>query len=223
VHLCACTWAQRERVSKRARERQREREGEREIFSHLACAWASLSPVVFSGPTLPARPDRLIPPLPASSAAATVDPSSQTRIVIMKGEQLGCLAVWPLTYTPRLRTGFFGECSSEILSHPSCKTHCRMNEISRKSPEFASSCEERSGGGNKSDTAQVSWVMVAETQGQCRYQAFCSSICHTSTLSLCQCGSFVMFFAPNAKIMTEVSEKCFTLRKIRVRSRVVRC
>jgi len=29
------------------------------------------------------------------------------------------------------------------------------------------------------------------------------------------CGSFEMFCAPNAKIMTEISEKSFTLRKIR--------
>jgi len=36
-----------------------------------------------------------------------------------------------------------------------------------------------------------------------------------SWAGLCQCGSFVMFCAPNAKIMTEVSEKSFPLRKIR--------
>jgi len=40
--------------------------------------------------------------------------------------------------TSRLRIGFFGEYSkSEILSHPTCKTRRRMNEISRKFPEFA--------------------------------------------------------------------------------------
>jgi len=52
-----------------------------------------------------------------------------------------------------------------------------MNEISRKSPEFASSVKkglER----EQSDMAQVRWVMVAETQGQYRCQAVCSSICH---------------------------------------------
>jgi len=82
---CTCTHAheRRERESAREKERDKEREKERERdFSHLACAWASLSPVVSSRPTLPARPDRLIPPLPASSAAATVDPSSQTRRVV---------------------------------------------------------------------------------------------------------------------------------------------
>ena len=51
-----------------------------------------------------------------------------------------------------------------------------MEEI----PRICKQCEERSGRrGNKSDTAQVRWVMVAETQGQYRYQAVCNSICHT--------------------------------------------
>jgi len=31
-----------------------------------------------------------------------------------------------------------------------------------------------------------------------------------SWAGLCQCGSFVMFCAPNAKILTEVSEKSYT-------------
>jgi len=31
-----------------------------------------------------------------------------------------------------------------------------------------------------------------------------------SWAGLCECGSFVMFCAPNAKILTEVSEKSFT-------------
>jgi len=31
-----------------------------------------------------------------------------------------------------------------------------------------------------------------------------------SWAGLCPCGSFVMFCAPNAKILTEVSEKSFT-------------
>ena len=54
-----------------------------------------------------------------------------------------------------------------------------MNEISRKFPEFARSVKKGLGEGSKSDTAQVRWVMVAETQGQYIYQAVCSSICHT--------------------------------------------
>jgi len=53
--------------------------------------------------------------------------------------------------------------------------------------------------------------MVPETQGQYRCQAVCS-ICHTMYTVrmtgkevglLCQCGSFVMFCAPNAKILTK--------------------
>ena len=69
---------------------------------------------------------------------------------------------------------------SEILSHPTRKTHCMMNEISRKIPGICKKCEERSGRrGSKSDTAQVRWEMVAETQGQYRCQAVCSCICHT--------------------------------------------
>jgi len=72
--------------------------------------------------------------------------------------------------------------------------------------------------------AQVRWVLVPETQGHYTCQAVCSSICHTITLSLndwegswaglCQCGSFVMFCAPNAKILTKYPKNP-TLRKIR--------
>ena len=65
--------------------------------------------------------------------------------------------------------------------------------------------------------------MVAETQGQYIYQTVYSSICHTmytvtkdvegSWAGLCQCGSFVMFCAPNARII-KVHDK-EELRKIR--------
>ena len=47
---------------------------------------------------------------------------------------------------------------SEMLSHPSRKTHCRMNEKSRKFPEFAPSVEKGLGGEGGSQ-AQVRWVM----------------------------------------------------------------
>ena len=47
-------------------------------------------------------------------------------------------------------------------------------------PGICKECEERSGRrGNKSDTAQVRWVMVAETQGQDIHQSVYNSICHT--------------------------------------------
>jgi len=36
-------------------------------------------------------------------------------------------------------------------------------------------------------------------------------------VGLCQCGSFVIFCAPNAKFLTEVSEKSTTQPKNRVR------
>ena len=59
--------------------------------------------------------------------------------------------------------------------------------------------------------------MVAETQGQYRCRQYAAAFVTQCTLSLndgeggwaglCQCGSFVMFCAPNAKIMTKVSEK----------------
>ena len=40
----------------------------------------------------------------------------------------------------KVRFGFFRRIlQSEKLSHPTLKTHCRMNEISRKFPEFAKS------------------------------------------------------------------------------------
>ena len=63
---------------------------------------------------------------------------------------------------------------SEIISHPTRKTHCRMNEISRKFPEIASSVKNGLGG---------------EGASQHGASGFC---------------------APNAKILTEVSEKSYT-------------
>jgi len=78
----------------------------------------------------------------------------------------------------------FNKNKNEILLHPTRKTYYRMNEISRKFPEpktgICKKYEERDGRrGCKSDTAQVRWVMAAETQGQYRSQAVCSSIFHT--------------------------------------------
>jgi len=47
-------------------------------------------------------------------------------------------------------------------------------------PGICNKCEERSGRrGSKSDTAQVSWILVADTQGQYRCQVVFNSICHT--------------------------------------------
>jgi len=93
--------------------------------------------------------------------------------------------------------------------------------------------------GNKSDTAQVKWVMVAETQGQYIYQAVCSSICHTmytvtewgrklgwavSVWLFCdvlrpECqnydGSILAFGAQNILAFGAQNEKNCTLRKIR--------
>ena len=62
--------------------------------------------------------------------------------------------------------------------------------------------------------------MITETQGFIDYRQCVAAFVTQCTLSLndwegnraglCQCGSFVMFCAPNSKILTEVSEKSYT-------------
>jgi len=119
----------------------------------------------------------------------------------------------------------FNQKKNEILSHPTRKTHCKMNEISRKFPEPKNgNCkeyEERDGRrGCQSDTAQVRWVMAAETPGQYRCQTVCCSIFHTMYTVTERLGRklcwvvWVWLFCdvlhPNAKIFTHVSEKSYT-------------
>ena len=45
-------------------------------------------------------------------------------------------------------------------------------------------CEERSRRGSKSDTAQVRWVMVAETQGSIQTRQYAAAFVTRCTLSL---------------------------------------
>jgi len=86
-------------------------------------------------------------------------PSSSTRYKVRRYELvnptfkitlLKILSLWrgflPWFNPGMLRTEFFGEYQSEILSHPTCKTHRRMNEISRKFPEFSRSVKKGLGG-----------------------------------------------------------------------------
>ena len=84
-------------------------------------------------------------------------------------------------------------------------------------------------GGRKSDTAQVRWVMVAETQGQYRYPAVCSSICHTMYIVTawrrimtgkevglgCVSVALLWCSAPECQNYYGSIRKILTLRKIR--------
>jgi len=109
----------------------------------------------------------------------------------------------------------------EILSHPTRKTHCRMNKKSRKFPEFASSVETGLGGEGGSQTRRKwggKWLLKPKSSIDARQYA--TAFVTQCTLSLndwegsraglCQCGSFVMFCAPISKKLTYVSEKSYT-------------
>jgi len=55
-------------------------------------------------------------------------------------------------YSAKLRFGFIVKVRSEILSHPTPKTQCRMNEISRKFPHSREVCQNGLAGEGASQT-----------------------------------------------------------------------